>query len=95
MTHPSLHNNHHEKTILTSIVEMLQNRTQLTTLHKVRAHANIDGNEKADELAKLGRVKDHRVAKHPYEHPHATPFYFQRDDWPSMAATPTKAPSAS
>ena len=74
------------------MVEMLQNRTQLTTLHKVCAHANIDGNEKADELAKLGRIKDHRVAKHPYEHAHATPFYFQKDDWPSMAATFDKGP---
>ena len=64
----------------------------MTTLHKVRAHANIEGNEKADELAKLGRVKDHREAKHPYEHTHATPFYFQKDDWPSMAATRDKGP---
>ena len=77
---------------MTSMVEMPQIRTQLTTLHKVRAHANIEGNEKADELAKLGRVKDHREAKHPYEHTHATPFYFQKDDWPSMAATPDKGP---
>ena len=45
------------------MVEMLQNRTQVTTLHKVLGHANIEGNEKADELAKLGRVKDHREAK--------------------------------
>ena len=74
------------------MVEMLQNNTQLTTLHKVRAHANIEGNEKADELAKLGRVKDHREAKHSNEHAHPTPFYFQKDDWPSMAATPDKGP---
>ena len=47
------------------MVEMLQNRTQVTTLHKVRAHANIEGNETMDELAKLGRIKDHREAKHP------------------------------
>ena len=74
ITHPSLHNNHHDKTILTSIVDMLQNCTQLTTLHKVRAHANIDGNEKADEPAKLRRVKDHQEAKHPYEHAMVPPF---------------------
>ena len=74
------------------MVEMLYNRTQFITLHKVRAHANIEGNEKANELAKLGRVKDHREAKHPYEHAHATPFYFQKDDWPSIAATPNKSP---
>ena len=45
ITHPFLHNNHPNKTIMTSMVEMLQNRTQLTTLHKVRTHANIEGNE--------------------------------------------------
>ena len=72
------------------MVEMLQNRTQITTLHKVCAHANIEGNEKANELAKLGRVKDHQGSKHPYEHAHATPFYFQKDNWPSMDATPNK-----
>ena len=38
------------------MVEMLQNGTQLTSLHKVRAHANIEGNEKADELAEVGRT---------------------------------------
>ena len=92
ITHPSLHNNHPDKTILTSMVEMLQNRTQLTTLHKFHAHVNTEGNEKADELAKLGRVKDHRIAKHPYEHAHATPIYFQKDDWPIMASTPDKGP---
>ena len=95
ITHPSLHNNHPDKTILTSMVVMLQNCTQLTTLHKVRAHAKIEGNEKADELAKLGRVQDHREAKHPYEHAHATPSTSKKMiglPWPPPR---TKAPSVS
>ena len=56
--HLTLHNNHLDKTILQKNVELLQQRTQPTTLYKVRAHANIEGNEKADELAKEGRKKN-------------------------------------
>ena len=74
------------------MVEMVQNRTHSTTLHKVHAHAKFEGNEKEEKLAKLGRIKDHQEAKNPCEHAHATPFYFQKDDWPSMAATPGKGP---
>ena len=40
---------------------MLQSHTQITTLHKVRAHANIDGNEQADKLAKQGCEFDHVI----------------------------------
>ena len=47
--HLTLHNNHPDKTILQEIVKLLQQRTQPITLYKVRAHANILGNEKADE----------------------------------------------
>ena len=53
--HLTLHNNHPDKTILQEIVKLLQQRTQPTTLYKVRAHANFEGNEKADDLAKEGR----------------------------------------
>ena len=56
--HLTLHNNHPDKTILQEIVRLLQQTTQPTTLYKVRAHANIEGNEKADKLAKEGREKD-------------------------------------
>ena len=38
--HTTMHNNHPEKTILQEIVDFLQQRTQLTTLYTVRAHAN-------------------------------------------------------
>lgn len=57
---------------------MLQTRTEITTLHKVRAHANITGNEQADKLAKLGCTLEHRNAIALYEHAHPTPYYLQK-----------------
>jgi len=50
--HPTLHNSHPDQTTLASMVKILQKRTQPITLYKVIAHVNIDGNEKADKLAK-------------------------------------------
>jgi hypothetical protein len=52
--HPMQQNNHSDKTILTSIVNMLKNRTATTYLYKVRAHTNNIRNEEADKLAKEG-----------------------------------------
>ena len=74
------------------MVELLQKRTQPISLYKVRAHVNIEGNEEADKLAKSGLDLEHRNAKHPYEHAHATPYYYQKDDWPSMMEVPDKGP---
>jgi ribonuclease HI len=37
---------------------MLKNRAAPTTLHKVRAHTNIIGNEEIDKLAKEGSKID-------------------------------------
>ena len=76
--HPTLHNNHLDKTILQEIVELLQQRTQSTTLYKVQAHANIEGNEKVDKLAKEGREKEHIDAINPHEFAHSTPYYYQK-----------------
>ena len=90
--HLTLHNNHPDKTILQEIVKLLQQRTQHTTLYKVRAHANILGNEKADELAKVGREKEHTDAINPYEFAHSTPYYYQKDWWHSMNETLDKGP---
>ena len=56
--HLTLHNNYPDKTILQEIVELLQQRTQPTTLYKVQAHTNIEGNEKASKLAKKGKKKN-------------------------------------
>jgi ribonuclease HI len=54
MKHPTQQNNHPDKTILALIVKLLKDRVAPTTLHKVRAHTNIIGNEEADKLAKEG-----------------------------------------
>ena len=90
--HPTLHNSHPDQITLNSMVKILQNRTQPITLYKVRAHVNIDGNEKADKLAKEGLQLEHRIATRPYEHAHATPYYYQKDVWASMADVPDKGP---
>ena len=90
--HLTLHNNHLDKTMLQEIVRLLQQRTQPTTLYKVRAYANIEGNEKVDELAKEGRKKGHINAINPHEFAHSTPYYYQKDWWHSMDETPDKGP---
>ena len=90
--HPTLHNNHPDKMILESIIKMLQSRTQTTTLHKVKAHTNISGNEQANKLAKMGCVLEHRDVVATYEHAHLTPYYLQKDWWHSMQETPDKGP---
>jgi hypothetical protein len=90
--HPSLHNNHPDKTILTQIIEMLQSRTKLTSLHKVKAHSNITGNEIVDTLAKNGRHKQHSLPTEPHEFAHSTPYYFHKDEWIGMHYTPYKGP---
>ena len=90
--HLTLHKNHSDKTILQKIVKLLQQRTQPTTLYKVQAHANIEGNEKADELAKESREKEHTDAINPHEFAHSTPYYYQKDWWHFMEETPNKGP---
>ena len=52
-------------------------RTQTTTFYKVRVHVNLDGNEQADALAKLGCKKNHINATTPYEHTTST-YYLQK-----------------
>ena len=90
--HPTMYNNHLDKTILQEIVKLLQQRTQPTTLYKVRAHANILGNEKANELAKEGREKEHIDAINPHQFAHSTPYYYQKDWWHSMDETQDRGP---
>ena len=65
-------------------------RPQPTTLYKVRAHANMIGNGVADTLAKEGTLKEHSNASQPHEFAHSTPYYYQRDECPSMGTTLTK-----
>jgi hypothetical protein len=89
---PTLHNSHPDQTTLASMVQLLQNRSQPITLYKVRAHVNIDGNEQANKSAKEGLDLAHKNATHPYEHAHATPYYYQKDEWSSTMDTPYKGP---
>ena len=58
------------------MVKMLQNHTQPTTIYKVKAHINIEGNEQADALAQIGTKKLYKFASKPYEFAHTTPYYF-------------------
>jgi ribonuclease HI len=80
--HPTQQNNHPDKKILASIVNMLKNRTTTTHLYKVRTHTNITGNEAVDKLAKDGSkiilVSD--IPFHLHESTHSTPFWWCRDD---------------
>jgi hypothetical protein len=74
--HPTQQNNHLDKTILASIVNMLKNRTTPTTLHKVRAYTNILRNEEANKLAKEGSKIDLKndMPIQPHENAHTTPY---------------------
>ena len=90
--HLTLYNNHPDTTILQKIVELLQERIQPTTVYKVRAHANIEGNENAHKLAKEGREKEHTDAINPHKFVHSTPYYYQKDWWHSMNETLDKGP---
>ena len=87
-----MHYNHPDKIILKEIVELLQQITQSTIQYKIRAHANIKGNEKVDKLAKLGCEKGHYNAVNPHEFAHFTPYFYQKDSWHSMLETPDKGP---
>ena len=79
--HPSLHNNHPDKTTLLEMVNMLQQRTQTLTIYKVRAHSNILGNEEADALAKAGNELEHRHPIFPHKHAHSIPYFLHKDFW--------------
>jgi phage portal protein BeeE len=74
------------------VIEMLIQRTQPTIITKVRAHTNIAGNEYTDKLAKDGNKLPDKSPIHPYERAHPTPYYFHKDNWPSMDQTPNKGP---
>jgi hypothetical protein len=61
------------------MIKMLISCTQTTTLHNIKAHTNIGGNDQANTLSKQGRELDHKNAVVPYEHAHPTPYYLQKD----------------
>ena len=92
LRHPSTHNNHPDKTILSQIASLLSTRIQPTELHKVKAHANITRNEIVDALAKTGHRKPHSLPNEPHEHAYSTPYYLHKDEWIGMHYTPYKGP---
>jgi hypothetical protein len=71
---------------------MLLQRTQPTSLHKVKAHPNITGNEIADALAKRGRKQQHHYPSLPHKFSHSTPYYLHKDEWIGMYHIPYKGP---
>lgn len=74
--HPSLQNNHPEKLILQAILYLLQQNKILTYLHKVRAHRNIEGNEKVDALAKEGAdLPCVNMTSSRHYHVHSAPYW--------------------
>jgi hypothetical protein len=74
------------------MVHMLSLRTQPTLIAKVKAHANIHGNESADKLAKQGTKLPHRLPQAPHEHAYSTPYHLHKGTWPGMDQTPYKGP---
>jgi hypothetical protein len=80
--HPTQQNNHPDKTILASIVNMLKSHTTTTHLYKVRTHTNIIGNKEANKFAKEGSkivlVSD--IPFQPHESTHSTPYWWCRED---------------
>ena len=58
---------------------MLQNRNQPLSIYIIHAHTNIQGNDKADKLAKAGNYLAHCPPRHDFEHAHSTPYYLYRE----------------
>jgi hypothetical protein len=60
--------------------------------NKVKAHANITGNEIVDTLAKRGRYKEHLLPTKSHEFAHSSPYHLHKDEWIGMHYTPYKGP---
>jgi hypothetical protein len=82
-------NNHPDKIILQSMVEILKLRNQPII---IKAHSNINGNEWTDKLTKDGTELFYSLSTHMYKKAHSTPYHIHKDTWPSMANTPYKSP---
>ena len=75
------------------MVDMLQQYTQITSLHKVKAQSKIQGNEIVNELAKAERRYAHTLPIFLHQHAHSTPYFLQKKIWKGrMAKIPYKGP---
>ncbi len=70
---------------------MLERRTQPTTIYKVKAHAKIDENEQANQLAKKNTKKKHRFASKSCAFAYTTPYYFRKTHGLVQESNITKA----
>lgn len=66
---------------------------QITTVYKVQAHANIDGNEQDNKLTIMGWKQAQKNVRAPYEHAHSTPYCFKKDWWHSIHKMLDKGPN--
>lgn len=71
---------------------ILYQSNQPTIITKVIVHANIDGNERADKLAKDGSKLAHSLSTQPYKNAHSISYHLHKDTWPPMDTTPYKGP---
>ena len=85
MNHPTQHTNH-TKTILIEIIQQIQNRQNHTTIHNVRAHIGITGNEIVDRPAHIGRNNIPQITTLQHQ-AHTTPYWL-----PSLNNHPITCP---
>ena len=91
INHPSLYNNHPDKTIPLEIITQLQHQIQPLTIYT--KSKPTQGNEISDKLAKDGRHLILSPPYLPYKHAHSTPYYLHKDKWKrNMVRTPYKGP---
>ena len=91
--HPTMHNNHPNKIIFYPNCSNATIKNPPMSLHKVKAHSNVTGNEVVDTLAKNGWHKPQSLPSAPPEFAHSTPYYFHKDEWIGMHQTPYKGPT--
>jgi hypothetical protein len=78
-THPTLHNCHFDKNILSKIINKLQQQNQPMSLYKVRAHANNSRNDMTNALAKRKKELRYYHPGCPHEFSHSSPYYLHKD----------------
>ena len=88
--HPTQHNNHADKTILTSMVEMLKNAHNLPQYIKSKHIQTLTVMSKQPNLQKMAlKNNTHLLPNHMNLHI-LHHFYFQKDTWPGPNKLPDK-----
>ena len=72
---------------------MLQQQMHTLTIYKVKAHFNVAGNDKADELVKACHEYEHCLPISSHEDAHSSPYFLHKDFWlGNISRTPCKGP---